>query len=151
MKTVRLTTRDVLSMLGSATTNDFTGATLVSVNLGESFQVRRGTTILADVTAFIAEETSDDAHDDTFDNNTGRENFHAFWTRTLTIDDGLGNRIQLTGLVDDRYTASAADTNGNQKISEVENFTGAGTGTLNGDLAVFSGSVLFSGRGIVHP
>lgn len=150
IKTVRVTTQDVLRMLGTATTNDFTGATLVSIDLGASFQVRRGTNILADVSSFIAEETSEDAHTDVFDQNTGKEAFHAFWTRTFTIDDGAGNRIQLTGLVDDRYTATAADFNGNQRISEIENFNGAGTGTLDGAFAVFNGTMLFSGRAFVH-
>src|SRR5438874_557531 len=91
MKTQQITTKDVLAMLGTATTNDFTGATLVSIDLGAAFQVRRGTNILADVSNLIADETSDDAYDDVFDNATGRENFHAFWTRTFTVDAGPGD------------------------------------------------------------
>src|SRR5690348_15316524 len=55
MKVVHVTTKDVLEMLGKATTNDFKGATLVCVHRGEAYQVRRGTNILADVSGFFVD------------------------------------------------------------------------------------------------
>ena len=151
MKLARLTTKDVLQFLGDATTNDFTGATLVTVDFGDAFQVRRGTNILADVTGFFGQEISADVHDDIFDTFTGKENFHAFWTRLFTFDDGLGNQIKLSGLVDERYTASAAARNGTQQLSDTENFSGAGAGLLGGAPAIYSGSILFASRSVFHP
>src|SRR5436190_19614181 len=56
MKTVRITSKEVLDMLGKATGNDFRGATLVSVHRGQAYEVRRGTNVLADVSGFFADE-----------------------------------------------------------------------------------------------
>src|SRR5947209_11505429 len=56
MKVVHITTKEILDMLGKATTNDFKGATLVTVNRGQAYQVRRGTNVVADVSSFFTDE-----------------------------------------------------------------------------------------------
>src|SRR6267378_5397110 len=56
MTTVRITTKYILDMLGNATSNDFSGATLVCVHRGVAYEVRRGTNVLADVSAFFADQ-----------------------------------------------------------------------------------------------
>jgi hypothetical protein len=151
IKTVRLTTTDVLRMLGTAMTNDFTGASLVTVNFGERFEVRQGTNILADVSDFFGQTPTDPVFEAKYNAATAQDNYHAFWVRTIAIDDGLGNRIELTGLTDERFTATPVDRNGFQKISDVESFSGVGTGLLGGEYAVYSGSIVLSGRAIRQP
>jgi hypothetical protein len=60
-------------MLGKVTTNDFRGAKLVTVHRGESFEVWRGNTVLADVSNyFIDEGASEDAVDQTHQQHHGQ-------------------------------------------------------------------------------
>ena len=149
MRVARISTKEILMLLGNATTNDFTGATLVTIDFGAAFEVRRGSTVVADVSEFFLEEASEDVFDETFNSLTGKDSYHGFWIRNLIFDDGAGNRFELTGLVDERFSASAVDFFGDQRVADTEIFNGAGTGTLNGVFTVYSGSILFSGRGIV--
>jgi hypothetical protein len=156
MKTVRITTKEILEMLGRATSNDFHGATLVCVHRGAAYQVRRGTNVLADVSEFFIDESaSADVIDQDFNSTTGKDNYHGFWMRALTFDDQQGNRFTLNGLLEERYTAKSADSQGLQEVSDIENLNGAGTGTLvteanqEGEFALFSGAIILSGKGVV--
>lgn len=159
MKLVRITTKEVLEMLAKATTNDFKGATLVCVHRGQAYQVRRGTNILADVSAFFTEDaSSEDVIDQSFNSASGKDSYHGFWLRTMTFDDHRGNRFTLSGMIEEHYTAPVADDAGMQNVSDTELLTGQGSGTLNsdfgglsadGDFALFSGTLLLSGKGVV--
>jgi hypothetical protein len=159
MKIVRITTKEILEMLGKATTNDFKGATLVSVHRGQSYEVRRGTNVLADVTAFFTDEGfSQDVIDQNFDSTSGKDTYHGFWLKSLNFDDHHGNSFMLSGMIEEHYTASAGDTNRMQNVSDTEFFTAAGNGTLNrdfggttatGDFALFSGTMLLAGKGVL--
>jgi hypothetical protein len=157
MKTVRITTKDILGMLGKVTTNDFSGATLVSVHRGEAFQVWRGTTVLADVSKyFIDEGASQDVIDQDFNSTTGKDNYHGFWLSSLTFDDQNGNRLPLSGMIEERYTAKTADSQGMQQVSDVETLNGTGSGTLttaNADqqqqFTLLNGTLIRSGKGVV--
>ena len=159
MKTVRITTRDILEMLGKATTNDFKGTTLVSVHRGLAYEVRRGTNVVADVSEFFADEgSSGDVVDQSFNSTTGKDSYHGFWLNTLTFDDHRGNSFTLSGIIEEHYTAPVADTAGMQDVSDHELLSGQGTGTLNsdfggtsadGNFALFSGTILLSGKGVV--
>src|SRR5579862_7125423 len=134
MKAVRITTKDVLTMLGNATSNDFRGATLVSVHRGEAYQVRRGTNVLADVSQFFSDgSASADVIDQTFDSTTGKDFYHGFWLKNWTFDDQNGNRFELSGMIEEHYTAKTADSDGNQQVSDLYNYTCAGSGTLQTD------------------
>ena len=150
-RVIRLTTRDILNMIAVATSNDFTGATLVTVDYGAAFQVRRGGVILADVSDFFGQEPSDAVFDAIFDTYTGRDSSRGRWVRKFVFGDGLGNHIELTGLVEERYSASSIDFNGDQRFTDTAFFTGVGTGTLADDFAIFKGSVSTWGRGIRQP
>src|ERR1041385_7286678 len=98
MKSVRITTKDILDMLGNATGNDFRGATLVCVHRGQAYEVRHGNNVLADVSEFFVEEgASEDVIDQDFNSTTGKDNYHGFWLRTFAINDQNGNRISLGG------------------------------------------------------
>jgi hypothetical protein len=159
MKIVHLTTKEVLEMLGKATTNDFKGGTLVSVHRGQAYQVRRGTNVVADVSGFFADEGfSQDVIDQNFNSASGKDSYHGFWLRTLTFNDHHGNSFTLNGIIEEHYTAPVADSSGMQNVSDTVLLTGQGSGTLNGDFggatadgdfALFSGTILFSGKGVV--
>ena len=156
MKTVRITTKDILDMLGKVTTNDFRGARLVTVHRGESFEVWRGNTVLADVSNyFIDEGASEDAVDQDFNSTTGKDSYHGFWLTSLTFDDQNGNRLTLTGTIEERYTATTVDSQGMQRVSDDENLGGSGNGTLtaaNADQEQFTlvtGTIIRSGKGVV--
>lgn len=157
MKNVRITTKDILNMLATATSNNFSGATLVCVHRGEAYQVLHGTNVLADVTdSFVDENASDDVIDQDFNSTTGKDNYHGFWLRTLAFNDQNGNNFTLSGMIEERYTAKAADSDGMQQVSDLETFNCTGSGTLtvaNTDqeqqFALFSGTLTLSGKGIV--
>lgn len=157
MKTVRITTKDILDMLGTATGNDFHGATLVCVHRGEAYQVRRGSTVLADVSdSFVDDGGSDDVIDQDFNSTTGKDNYHGFWLRSLTFNDQNGNRFDLSGMIEERYTAKTADSQGMQEVSDVETLNGTGSGTLTTananqeeQFALVSGAIVLSGKGVV--
>jgi hypothetical protein len=148
---VRLTTKDLLQMMGAATTNDFAGATLVTVDYGTAFQVRRATNIVADVSDFFGQTPSDVVFDAVYDNDTGKDSYRGQWVRTFIFDDGVGNHIELTGLVQERYSASAADVHGTQRLSDTATFNGSGAGTLNNTFAIFNGGIVASGVGTRSP
>jgi hypothetical protein len=157
MKTVRITTKDILVMLGKVTTNDFRGATLVSVHRGEAFEVWRGNTVMAGVSQyFIDEGASQDVIDQTFDSTTGKDNYHGFWLSSLTFDDQNGNRLTLSGMIEERYTAKTVDPQGMQQVSDDETLNGSGNGTLttaNADqeqqFTLLTGTLIRSGKGVV--
>jgi hypothetical protein len=157
MKSVRITTKDILDMLGKATTNDFRGATIISVHRGEAFEVRRGSSVLADVSRyFIDEGASEDVIDQDFNSTTGKDNYHGFWLSSLTFDDQNGNRLTLSGMIEERYTAKTADSQGMQNVSDVEILNGTGNGTLttaNADqeeqFTLLNGTIMRAGKGVV--
>jgi hypothetical protein len=157
MKTVRITNKEILDMLGKATGTNFSGATLVCVHRGVAYEIRRGTNVLADVSEFFVDEgESEDVIDQTFNSTTGKDNYHGFWLRSLTFDDQNGDRLTLSGMIEERYTAPVADSQGMQNVSDVETLNGTGSGTLNtpanvdgGQFALFSGTIILSGKGVV--
>jgi hypothetical protein len=158
MTMVRITTKEILDMLGKATTNDFHGATLVCVHRGASYEVRRGTNVLADVSAFFSDEgASADVVDQDINYTTGKDNYHGFWLRTFTCDDQNGNNLTLNSMTEERYTAKAADSQGMQDVSDIETLNGTGSGTLQtsananqeAQFAVLSGTITLSGKGVV--
>jgi len=157
MKTVRITTKDILAMLGNVTSNDFRGTKLVSVHRSEAFEVWRGNTVLAGVSQyFIDDGASQDIIDQDFNSTTGKDNYHGFWLSSLTFDDQNGNRLTLTGMIEERYTATTVDSQGMQKISDDETLNGTGNGTLttaNADeeeqFTLVSGTLIRSGKGVV--
>jgi hypothetical protein len=150
MKSVRLSTREILSMLAAATSNDFKNATLVTVNRGESYQVRRGTNVLADVSAFFTfGDFSQDVIDQNFDSSTGKDFYHGFWLSGLGFDDHRGNSFSLNGIIEERFLGKTADAQEMQMVSDTENFSGSGTGTLNGEFDLLNGTILLSGKGTV--
>jgi hypothetical protein len=55
----------------------------------------------------------------------------------------------VSGFVEERLLGSSADTQGMQVVSDLENFSGSGTGTLNGDFVLLNGSIMLSGKGSV--
>ena len=115
--------------------------------------------MLADVSGFFVDnEFSPDVIDQTFNSTTGKDNYHGFWMTTITFDDHQGNSFTVSGMIEERYTAKAADSQGMQEVSDVEIFGCAGTGTLaaplasgsqDGQFALFSGTIIRSGKGIV--
>ncbi len=157
MKTIRITTKDILVMLGTVTSNDFRGLKLVSVHRGETFEVWRGNTSVADVSKyFIDEGATPDVVDQNFNSTTGKDNYHGFWLSSLTFDDQNGNRLTLSGMIEERYTATTADSQGMQQVSDDENLNGTGNGTLttaNSDqeqqFTLLSGTLVRSGKGVV--
>jgi len=158
MQTVRISTKDILVMLGNATSNDFHGATLVCVHRGVSYEVRRGTNVLADVSEFFVDEgASQDVVDQDLSYTTGKDNYHGYWLRTFTCDDQNGDRLSLNSMTEERYTAKAADSEGMQVISDIETLNGTGSGTLQtsasadqgAQFTVVSGTITLSGKGVV--
>jgi uncharacterized protein YaiE (UPF0345 family) len=150
MKSVRITTKEILDMLSKATGNDFHGATLVCVHRGQAYEVRRGDNVLADVSGFFTEDSSsEDVIDQDFNSTTGKDNYHGFWLRSITFDDQNGDRFSLSGMIEERYTAKTADAQGMQNVSDIETLNCTGSGTLDSEFALLSGTVLLSGKGVV--
>lgn len=150
MKSVRITTKEILDMLGKATGNDFHGATLVCVHRGQAYEVHRGDTVLADVSGFFTEDgSSEDVIDQDFNSTTGKDNYHGFWLRSITFDDQNGNQFTLSGMIEERYTAKTVDAQGMQNVSDIENLNCTGSGTLDSEFTVLSGTVMLSGKGVV--
>jgi hypothetical protein len=158
MTTVRITTKDILDMLGNATSNDFSGATLVCVHRGVAYEVRRGANVLADVSAFFADQgATADVVDQDINYTTGKDNYHGFWLRSFSCDDGNGDSLTLNSITEERYTAKPVDSQGMQVVSDIETLNGAGSGTLHtaanavqeGQFTVLSGTILLSGKGVV--
>lgn len=150
MKSVRITTKEILDMLGEATGNDFHGATLVCVHRGVSYEVRRGNNVLADVSAFFTEDgSSEDVIDQDFNSTTGKDNYHGFWLQSITFDDQNGDRFALSGMIEERYTAKTVDSEGMQNVSDIETLSCTGSGTVDGEFTVLSGTVVLSGKGVV--
>jgi hypothetical protein len=158
MTTVRVTTKDILNMLGKATSNDFSGATLVDVHRGAAYEVRRGTRVLADVSAFFADQgATQDVVSQDINYTTGKDYYHGFWLRSFSCDDGNGDNLTLTSITEELYTAKPADSHGMQVVSDNETLNGTGTGTLHtaanatqeGQFTVLSGTIILSGKGVV--
>jgi hypothetical protein len=144
---VKVDTKVILELLGEATTNDFTGATLVLVNYGDAVQVRNGTNVLADVSAFFTEESDDDVWSGNYNDNTGQENYISYWTQRLGFDDGRGHRFTLNGLVTENFTASAANIGNIRQVSDKMTLKGSGTGEGEGEYFIVTGSVTTNGKG----
>jgi hypothetical protein len=145
----KVTTKDILELLGEATTNDFTGAALVLINFGDGgVQVRQGTNVLADVTGFFNEESEDDVFIGTYDDDTGKDSYKGYWPQTIAFDDGRGNSFTFIGLVTESYSASAANDDDVRKISDTATLNGTGNGeTADGDYFVATGSITTKGKG----
>ena len=140
--------KDILSLLETATTNDFAGATLVYLlDSPAPFQVRRGTNVLANVSSFFTVDSSDDVYVETYNDNTGSDNYTGYWTQTLTFNDQRGHSFTLNGLVTEHYIASVANNVGVRKVSDTQTFNASGSGTADGDFALLSGTITSKGSG----
>jgi hypothetical protein len=110
------------------------------------------------VSAFFSDAgASADVVDQDINYTTGKDNYHGYWLRSFTCDDGNGNQLTLNSMTEERYTAKSADSQGMQVVSDIETLNGTGSGTLqtaaNTDqepqFAVLSGTITFSGKGVV--
>jgi hypothetical protein len=145
---MKINTKTILSLLGTATANDFTGASLVSVNFGDSIQVRKGSDVLADVSSFFTEDSSYDVYKEKYNYSTGQDKYNGYWTQTIGFNDGAGHRFNLTGLVKESYSASAANSSYVRKISDSQTLNnGSGTGMWEGNFIVTSGNISVKGNG----
>ena len=80
---------------------------------------------------------------------TGAANYTGAYIAVVAFNDGNGNTFNFTGLVAEKYSLSATDTNSNQKATDSITITAVGDGTINGVNAAFSATVTGSGKGVV--
>ena len=147
-ETMRLTTKDILTLLGGATSNDFsTNARLVVVDFNSVEVVTSEDAF--DVSGFFSNRaTSDDVDDDTVNNVTGKEQRTRVRIEAFTFDDSMGNNFDLSGFATETFSASAVDqNNGSQKISDKKTLKAAGLGQINETRAIFNGSITANGKG----
>lgn len=132
IQTVRITTKDLVSMLGAALTNDFTGAVLSVEGLEGTNVVLSGTRPglgREDVTSYFTLAWGQDiwAGVNEFVSRRG----HGVCMLTFGFNDGKGNSFTLTGLIREHTTWT----------SESWQMQAAGEGTLNGRFALFQGMI----------
>lgn len=137
IQTVRLTTKDLVSMLGAALTNDFTGAVL-------SVEGLEGTNVVLtstrpglgrlDVSGYFTLAWGQDIWAGVNGSISSRRG-NGVCMLTFGFNDRQGNSFTLTGLVREQTTWS----------SESWQMQAAGEGTLNGRFALFQGTVRGSG------
>ena len=147
-ETVRVTTKDILQLLGDATSTDFsTNARLAVVDF-TSVQVISGEEVF-DVSGFFSSEaTSDDVSDESVNNVTGKTHKKTVRTEAFSFDDQMGNNFVLDGFATEIFSASAVDDNdGSQRISDRKTLKAAGLGEVNESRAIFSGSITARGKG----
>lgn len=143
---LRVGTKELLAILGAATTNDFTGASLVLANRHLSvFEVVRGTNVLGDVSRFFSMGGSTNyLITGTASSKSTRYNVMDSWIKTFTFDDGRGNSFSLSGIETDMLRAGAPDNQGHQKFSETTTLNGVGEGQIGGNFGLFMGTIKMS-------
>ena len=147
-ETMRVTTKDILNLLGEATSTDFsTNSKLVVVDFN-SVQVISGEDAF-DVSGFFSSgATSDDVFNDIVNNATGKEHKRTVRIESFAFDDTLGNNFDLSGFATETFSASAVkDDDGSQRISDRKKLNASGLGQVSGDRAIFRGFITASGKG----
>lgn len=144
----RLGTKEILKLLGAATTNDFTGARLVLDNrTSTNFQVLKGTNVLSDVSRFITMKDSTNwVSSGTVNNRTGVYSLKAYLIRAVSFDNGAGTSFDFSGPATDAFRASAVNGQGQQTFAETVTVDGAGLGQSGGKAAFFTGTMTMSGK-----
>lgn len=139
---VRIGNKEILSLLGAATTNDFTGATLVLASRSQAiFQVVNGTTVLADVSRFFTLDGSTNyVIMGTANDTTSRYNVKYSWIKAITFDDGRGNSFKISGNEIDVLKAGAV-SQGHQTFLETSTLKGVGEGRVGDAVGMCSGTV----------
>lgn len=148
IENVRVTTKDILNLLGDATGNDFSTNSRLIVADFSSIQVASGEDFF-DVSGFFANEaTSDDVYFEAVNNATGRTRRRSVRTETFEFNDSLGTDFILSGFATETFFGSAIDDDdGSQKISARKTLNAAGMGELNTVPAIFRGTITIRGRG----
>lgn len=139
---VRIGNKEILDLLGAATTNDFTGATLVVASRSQGvFQVVNGSTVLADVSRFFTLDGSTNyVITGTASDKTSKYNFKYSWIKSIKFDDSRGNSFTVRGNEIDVLKAGAV-RNGHQTFVENSKLKGVGEGRVGETVGMFSGTV----------
>ena len=141
----RFNTRDILQTLGTALSNDFTGASLVLIH--DNVEVRKGTNVLADVTSFFTVETGDQITGGTSNADNGKSNVKTIQTQQISFDDGAGHSFTLSGLMTIIRSVSAVNNQGEQQFTEEQSMTGSGTGVIEGQFVIVTGTITLKAKG----
>jgi hypothetical protein len=171
---VRMTTRDLIAALGTATTNNFSAkAQLVSVRDANSssnaaaIQVRDGTNVV-DVSSFFARTNGDTSvHGSVLDNADGKLKGVAYSLQQFVVADAAATALSVTNLLGvlptgtnlnltlnvNGFTTTTYSTlslkNGATAVIDEVSADVSGTGVdVNGAPAIVKGTIDFSGRTI---
>jgi len=173
VNTMRMTTRDLIAALGTATTNSFSAkAQLVFVRDANSLsnaaavQVRDGTNVV-DVSSFFARTNGDiTVHGSVLDNANGKLKGVAYNLQQFIVADAAATASSLTNVLNilpagtklvltlnlSGFTTTAYSTltlNGGKIVIDEISADVSGTGVdVNGTPALVKGTVDFSGRTI---
>lgn len=139
---VRIGNKEILDLLGAATTNDFTGATLVVASRSKGIvQVVDGSNVLADVSPFFTLDGSTNyVITGTANDQTSKYNFKQTWIKSISFNDGRGNSFTITGEEIDLRKAGAV-RQGHQTFIESSKLKGVGEGRVGETVGMFSGTV----------
>ena len=146
----RVSTKDILRLMATANAQDYFSTDLVVTNLNlGTFLVIRGKRVLDDVSNLIAiNDVSNGGilrgKQNTY---TGRGNFKRLLIGTLNFQDFAGNNLSLRAFMSETAATSAVNSKGNQAVSDRVTLSASGTGRMQGNDAVFTGTITIGGKG----
>jgi hypothetical protein len=149
-KTVRWTTAKIISLMATNLSASFPkGAKLVLVNNSPAIKISADEQ--TDVSSLLTFDSSVGTPVKTGQENEDTGNFaltQKAYT-TITFDDGAGNAFTLTGCARSSASSRTTTSMNSESVSVAEaasfSFTGTGYGTVNGAVAVFTGTISGSG------
>jgi hypothetical protein len=144
----RLETKDLLKLLGAATSTNLDGARLVLAGrTSTNFEVLRGTNILMDVSRFFSiNDSTNVLADGSANSGTGVYRLENCFMRTVSFNDGAGTSFGFSGMAQDDFHGGSSGSHGQQNFGETVTLTGAGPGQYNAKFAIFSGSLTLAGQ-----
>ena len=146
----RVSTKDVLRLMAIANGQDYSSTDLVVTNLNfGNFLVVRGTRVLDDVSNLIAinDVSNGGIRRGKQDTYSSRGNFQRLLIGTFNYQDFAGNNLSLRAFVTETSLTSAVDDKGNQRVSDTVRMKTSGKGRMQGNDAVFTGTITVGGKG----
>ena len=147
--TARLTTKDLLTILGAHVGKDFSGATLALASWDSTnvYVLKKGV-LLEDVTPYFAFTAYGAVFDSTFNSRTGKQTYQAYWNQAWNFYVSDDNYFYFSGLVNETFTASSLNRFKLQTLAESMRLPGTGDGQLGGSFAIVTGTITTSGKGV---
>jgi hypothetical protein len=145
-KSVRLTSQTLLSLVATNLGTNFPAGTALAVANDNVVALdKQGNQ--TDLSSFFTTTNQTSVARGQANTQTGAGNAASTVYFTIHFDDGNGNSFTMDGLLKGTSTLSTPDAYNNQKESLSVSGTLVGYGSVNGNDAVFSGTISGSGKG----